>query len=304
MSESPTALDQAWDSLILVATLYVDNPHSFLLEIYKTFADHLKDGCWSSRQNRVFEYISQGFTVMHDRYDTGGDRRQRTQIVEDLLYDLALVNTGMREKEQAKRRRKRAVARAEQGQETSQASDAYRDIHRRHPLLHGPSTGRKVSASFDSDDDDEEEAAGEGEGTEETDDSDDQRHHSRLTSPAPRESNHEAARFREPETAALGAPGRDHGPCDERGTASREADATPGELRNMPDWMPTPQHQIKWTEEEQESLERGMKKYAGYRKRWQLMLADPELKFAPHRTKEQLRDRHRREEKRKELHSE
>lgn len=58
MSESPTALDQAWDSLILVATLYVDNPHSFLLEIYKTFADHLKDGCWSSRQNRVFEYVS------------------------------------------------------------------------------------------------------------------------------------------------------------------------------------------------------------------------------------------------------
>ncbi|KAF4733184.1 hypothetical protein FOZ63_033083 [Perkinsus olseni] len=122
MHECPPAIDDAWDALIRVATTYVDDPHAFLLEVYKSFADHLMEGYWSTRQDR----ISQGLSVMDSRYDGGDDQRPREQLLEDYLYDLALVNSGIREDQRAERkRRKRGAARAEREAEPSQPSGTH-----------------------------------------------------------------------------------------------------------------------------------------------------------------------------------
>ncbi|KAF4744929.1 hypothetical protein FOZ63_001256, partial [Perkinsus olseni] len=240
MHECPPAIDDAWDALIRVATTYVDDPHAFLLEVYKSFADHLMEGYWSTRQSRVCEYISQGFSVMDSRYDGGDDQRPREQLLEDYLYDLALVNSGIREDQRAERkRRKRAAARAEREAEPSQPSGTHQNGPRRHPLVHGPSTGRKVSASFDSDDDDDDDEEEE-ETTEETEDSD------RPTQC--RETNRKSTGREVPENTP-GSPRRDAG---ERADSarSREPGTPPEERRRMPVWMVSPRPRRgggKWT---------------------------------------------------------
>ncbi|KAF4669400.1 hypothetical protein FOL47_002560 [Perkinsus chesapeaki] len=324
MPDSSKALDDFWDAAIRLAASsdIVDYPLAFLIDIYRTCADRLPDGRWCRRQDRVFEFISKGLEISSDRYDPGEDPRSKEGLIDACVTELWIANNKIREEERANRRAARRASPS-----TANSTEASREglAERRHPLVHGPSSGRKVNFSSDDEGDSatrsskmprrtvrsQRPAAVRGAfynvnvfillirmldcisgGTESSQGS------AGANSASP-EGSSEIHRA-EPPTRAIPMPDRPRPPEPSRPRGPEPADSSGSQRLGegaLPPFRMRGSVYRKWEDWEVDYLDRGIRKYHDKKLRWRLMLEDPELKFAPDRKEEHLREKFKRLQK-------